>query len=322
VYDIMLKGIEGNEFIKWDLQVTGNGQIVFTPDDLVVNGYDPGSKDLVNQTEQAAVLPPETAALPAGGKTASGISAGGTWAARSSIVSAAQRYIGARYVYGSQSPPEKFDCSGLVNQAYKEGANIAIPRSSSEIWARGRKISRAELAPGDIIVFSENGTTPTHVAMYVDEDFMIHSVSIGSPTGVIQSRQSEGSWPRKVIGYVTFVGVEAAASAGVTGPAVTDFPVLVAPFLNRSVEVLPVQAGTGMSFVVTNGTGLNSEFAIFFYKTGGSRTNGETETLSIDNGASKASRAFFFAEKDQYRLEIASRTDNRTLLDYTFNVEE
>jgi len=311
IYDIMLKNGEGQEFIKWDVRISDNAQVVFTAGDLA-RGEDPGPPASTKVLVQGASQSAAPAASPAGGINA----------LRSSIVSAAQRYLGARYVYGSQSPPEKFDCSGLVNQAYKEGANIAIPRSTSEIWSKGRKISKADLAPGDIIVFSENSVTPSHVAIYVDETYMIHSVSIGNPTGVVQSRQSDGSWPRKIIGYVTFVGVQAAASASAREPAVTEFPVLAASFLNRSTEVIPVQAGTGMSFVITNGTGTNANFDIFFYKAGSLRANSEKETLSIANTASKASRAFFFTEKGQYHLEIASRTDNKTLLDYTFSVEE
>jgi len=313
VYDIMLKNNEGAEFIKWDLQIRDNIQIVFTANDLVKE---------YNQETKGVFQAVPVAGASAGSTSTGSINAGGINAVRSAIVKAAQRYLGARYVYGSQSPPDKFDCSGLVNQAYKEGANIAIPRSTTEIWAKGEKIGKADLAPGDIIVFSENKLTPSHVAIYVDETYMIHSVSIGNPTGVIQNRQSDGSWSQKVIGYVTFVGVQAAVSVSAREPTVTEFPVLAASFLNRSAEVLAVQAGTGMNFFVTNGTGADSEFDILFYKAGNLRANGEKEALSIANGASKASRVFFFTEKGQYRLEIISRPDNRTLLDYTFNVEE
>jgi len=322
VYDIMLKNNEGGQFVKWDIQISDNMQIVFTADDLD-KGEKPETKGLIQQASHTtASVAPAVQAVPAAGASASRINDGGINTVRNAIVKAAQRYLGARYVYGSQSPPEKFDCSGLVNQAYKEGANIAIPRSTTEIWAKGRRISKADLAPGDIIVFSENSITPSHVAIYVDETYMIHSVSIGSPTGVIQNRQSDGSWPRKVIGYVTFVGVQAAASVSAREPAVTEFPVLAASFINRSTEALAVQAGTGMNFVVTNGTGADGNFDIFFYKPGNLIVNGETETIFIANGASRASRAFFFAEKGQYRLEITSRTDNRTLLECIFNVEE
>jgi len=311
VYDIMLKNNEGQEFIKWDARISDNAQIIFTTDDLAKR-EDPAPAANTRVLVQGASQSSATAAS----------SAVGINTVRRAIVSTAQRYLGARYVYGSQSPPEKFDCSGLVNQAYKEGANIAIPRSTSEIWAKGRRISKADLAPGDIIVFSENSITPSHVAIYVDETYMIHSVSIGNPTGVVQARQSDGSWPRKIMGYVTFVGVQTAASASAREPAVTEFPVLAASFLNRSTEAIPVQAGTGMSFVITNGTGADGNFDVSFYKAGSLRANSEKETLSIANKTSKASRAFFFAERGQYRLEIASRADNRTLLDYTFNVEE
>jgi len=318
VYDIMLKNNEGAHFIKWDIQVSENMQIVFTANDLV-KGDNPEAKGAVH------VIPASGASASgtnAGNTSAGSVNTGGINAVRSAIVKTAQRYLGARYVYGSQSPPDKFDCSGLVNQAYKEGANIDIPRSTTEIWEKGKKISKADLAPGDIIVFSENKLMPSHVAIYVDETYMIHSVSIGSPTGVIQNKHSDGSWSGKVIGYVTFMGVQAAATINAREPTVTEFPVLAASFLNRSAEILAVQAGTGMSFVLTNGIGADSDFDLLFYKTGNPRTNGEKETISIANGSSKASRAFFFTEKGQYHLEISTRKENKVLLEYTFNVEE
>jgi hypothetical protein len=113
-----------------------------------------------------------------------------------------------------------------------------------------------------------------------------------------------------------------AAPASAGGPAITEFPVLAASFLSRSAEVLAVQAGTGMSFVITNGTGAGGNFDLFFRRAGVNRANGETGSVYIANGASVASRAFFFAEKGQYRLEITSRADGKTLLEYIFNLEE
>ena len=317
VYDIMLRNNEGDRFIKWDIQIRDNMQIIFTAKDLV-KGDNPEAKGVVQ------IIPVSGASASGANSSANtgGINTDGMNTVRSSIVKTAQKYIGARYVYGSQSPPEKFDCSGLINQAYKEGANITIPRNTTEIWAKGNRISKAELAPGDIIVFSENSVTPSHVAIYVDETYMIHSVSIGSPTGVIQNKQSDGSWPRKVIGYVTFVGVQGTASANAREPIVTEFPVLAASFLNRNAEILAAQAGTGMTFVITNGTGADSSFDILFYKADNPRANSETEALFIANGASRGSRAFFFSEKGQYRLEVTSRTDKKMLLEYNFNVEE
>jgi len=57
VYDIMLKNDEGQEFVKWDIRVNDNEQVVFTAGDLV-KGEDSGlaasTKILVQGASQSA----------------------------------------------------------------------------------------------------------------------------------------------------------------------------------------------------------------------------------------------------------------------------
>jgi len=98
----------------------------------------------------------------------------------------------------------KFDCSGLVCQVYKD-AGIAIPRTSSEMGNKGRKITKETAAPGDIIIFdlSGKGKTVNHVAIILDSTTMIHSVG---PGGVDIVRQSD--WANYIMGYRTFVKKE------------------------------------------------------------------------------------------------------------------
>ena len=120
------------------------------------------------------------------------------------ILNAAKEYLGASYQAGAREPPYRFDCSGLVSQAYLDAAGISIPRNSSQIWAQGKKIDDHSVQPGDIIVFGERGT-PNHVAIYIDETSMIHSASSGTETGVVISRQDENYWSQRFMGYVTFM---------------------------------------------------------------------------------------------------------------------
>ena len=242
---------------------------------------------------------------------------------RAAIVNSAKKYLGATYTHGSMNPapPMKFDCSGLVSQAYIDAMNIVIPRSSSEIWAKGKRLSKSDMKPGDIIVFSENGSTPSHVSIYEDSTYMIHSVSAGSPTGVIRQTQTSGSWPNKVLGYVTFVGVP--ISRGSKNLAVSELFFEITGSPQNKTDSVPVQAGSALSFNFVNNSGSDGDFNLYFYKVGASKDSAETETLSIKNRANADTQnAFFCQEAGRYRLEVARRSDNRILIDHIFVCSE
>ena len=245
-------------------------------------------------------------------------------AVRYAIVNAARRHIGARYQWGAKrpQPPARFDCSGLVSQAYLEATGMLIPRTSSQMWAQGRRVDKNSVQPGDIIVFGERGST-THVAIFVNSTYMIHSASAGPRTGVIQSRQDENFWAQRFMGFVTFVGTPQRES-GVSPLqlAVNNFPVEITNSPLSGTEPLPVLAGTGVSFVITNSTGRDGEFGVYFYRANLARETGKTETLTIRNGETGESMIFIGEDPVQYRVAIVNRLDNRTMFDYTYSFEE
>jgi hypothetical protein len=213
----------------------------------------------------------------------------------------------------------KFDCSSLVAQVFRDAGNMAVPRTTSEIWARGRRINANQIQPGDIIVYTHNGRTPGHVSIVVDRNYMIHAVSTGSQTGVIHQRQNSGTWPQRVMGYVTFVGVNLPPSRSIRMP-VYEMPLEITTTLTRNTEQLAVQKGTALTFDLLNATGRSGEFEVFFYRAGTSRASGDTETHRIINGEVLRTGIFRADELGQYRLEI--RTGNSILLDYIFVVED
>ncbi|MEQ4716421.1 C40 family peptidase [Nonomuraea sp. B19D2] len=89
-------------------------------------------------------------------------------------VSAAKNQIGDPYRYGGTGPGS-FDCSGLVQYAWKK-AGVKIPRVASSQFARiGNKVSWRHLQPGDLLFFNGLG----HVGMYVGKGRMIHSPRTG-----------------------------------------------------------------------------------------------------------------------------------------------
>ncbi len=94
----------------------------------------------------------------------------------SSVTSAAISLIGSRYVRNSSNPAVGFDCSGFVHYIYSLfGYNL--PRTAGGLRYAGNEVSEANMQPGDIIVWSDNGYSATHVGIYVGGGNMVHSAN-------------------------------------------------------------------------------------------------------------------------------------------------
>ncbi|WP_426365435.1 C40 family peptidase [Streptomyces sp. E-08] len=80
------------------------------------------------------------------------------------IVAFARAQIGDAYVSGGTGP-NSWDCSGLVQAAYK-AAGIDLPRISYQQSSMGTSVSLSDLQPGDVLYWgSRSGSY--HVAIYV-----------------------------------------------------------------------------------------------------------------------------------------------------------
>lgn len=67
------------------------------------------------------------------------------------VMQVARAQIGKPYVWGAAGP-NAFDCSGLVQYAYKKGAGMMLPHFDGDQIKHGRAIhSRSALMPGDIV---------------------------------------------------------------------------------------------------------------------------------------------------------------------------
>ena len=69
---------------------------------------------------------------------------------------------GKPYVWGATGP-NSFDCSGLVQWAYRQ-VGVGVPRVSQAQQQVGQAISPAAIQPGDLVFF---GTPAYHVGIYV-----------------------------------------------------------------------------------------------------------------------------------------------------------
>jgi len=131
-----------------------------------VDGVDPGLA--------AGSLPPP----PTGG--------GGAAAA----VRYAYAQLGKPYAFGADGPGS-FDCSGLTMMAWRQGG-IALPHSAAGQIGVGRRVTRAELQPGDLIF---RYSPISHVAMYVGGGMQIAATHTGSTV------KAQSAFQGPIVGY-------------------------------------------------------------------------------------------------------------------------
>ena len=94
------------------------------------------------------------------------------------VVDLAYKQLGKPYVWGATGP-SSFDCSGLTSYVYKNGANVNLPRTSTEQVNVGKTVSKSNLKPGDLVFFSTTGKGISHVGLYIGDSKMIHAPKPG-----------------------------------------------------------------------------------------------------------------------------------------------
>lgn len=87
--------------------------------------------------------------------------------------------IGKPYVWGATGP-SSFDCSGLTQAAWRS-AGVSLPRTTYTQINAGQRVSRSELAPGDLVFFYSG---ISHVGLYVGGGRMIHAPRPGAPVRI------------------------------------------------------------------------------------------------------------------------------------------
>jgi peptidoglycan DL-endopeptidase CwlO len=100
-------------------------------------------------------------------------------AARASAMQKALGKIGSRYRYGA-SGPNAFDCSGLVNWAFRT-SGTSLPRTSRAMARVGTPVAKSALQPGDLVFFYRG---PSHVGIYVGNGKVVHASNPRHPVRV------------------------------------------------------------------------------------------------------------------------------------------
>jgi cell wall-associated NlpC family hydrolase len=128
------------------------------------------------------------------------------------IVSLAYSKLGSAYVYGAEGP-NSFDCSGFVYWVVNNSgiSGLSVPRSSYDLYNKYKSYnigtSVANAKPGDIILFSNNGSASgiCHSAIYYKDSKMIHASS--PDTGVILTLVSYSTSNKSVFAIIRLPGL-------------------------------------------------------------------------------------------------------------------
>ncbi|MGW5662995.1 C40 family peptidase [Streptomyces sp. NPDC003758] len=141
---------------------------------------------------EAASRSAERTVLAAATSTSTGSStATGSAAA---VVAFVKAQIGKAYVSGATGP-SAYDCSGLVQTAFKQ-VGINLPRVSQDQSTAGTQVSLSNLQPGDILYWGGAGSA-YHVAVYVGDGMFVgaqnpssgvgeHPLSYDPPSGAVR----------------------------------------------------------------------------------------------------------------------------------------
>lgn len=106
------------------------------------------------------------------------------------------------YVWGGNSLTKGVDCSGLVQQVYKQ-LGINVPRTTYEQAKSGKIVSLNNLLPGDLIFYNTGSSDPngigtlSHVAIYIGNGQIIEAPRRGIPVRI--SSINGGGTPARAV---------------------------------------------------------------------------------------------------------------------------
>jgi cell wall-associated NlpC family hydrolase len=116
-----------------------------------------------------------------------------------SLIDYALSLVGVNYKYGGLSPETGMDCSGFVSYVFLHAVGLELPHNAFAISREGRKISRNELKPGDLVFFHTLRRAFSHVGIYLGDNLFVHSAS--SKTGQVEiSDMQDSYWSKRFNG--------------------------------------------------------------------------------------------------------------------------
>lgn len=113
-----------------------------------------------------------------------------TWCAR--------KQQGKMYCWGGNNPATGFDCSGLTQYAFKQGAGINLPRTAAAQYQVATKVNPQDARRGDLVFFKTRGKRVSHVGIYLGDNKFIHAPRTGKS---ITTSKLQGYWKQRLVGF-------------------------------------------------------------------------------------------------------------------------
>ncbi|MGQ9512456.1 C40 family peptidase [Thermodesulfitimonas sp.] len=113
------------------------------------------------------------------------------------LLAYARSLLGIRYRWAGESPATGFDCSGFTKHVFGR-FGVALPHSAAAQYSCGVPVARAELMPGDLLLFRISGSGIDHAAIYCGDERFIHASSCGGCVRV--DALTEPYWSSHLVG--------------------------------------------------------------------------------------------------------------------------
>lgn len=106
-------------------------------------------------------------------------------------------YRGVPYRFGGTDPSTGFDCSGFVRYVLARH-QLEVPRTTTEQFQLGRRISRDNIRAGDLVFFTTIAPGASHVGLAISATEFIHAPAA---SGVVRVESIQSSyWRPRFVG--------------------------------------------------------------------------------------------------------------------------
>lgn len=106
------------------------------------------------------------------------------------LINQGMEYLGIRYRFGGTSPETGLDCSGLVQNVFRNALGLDLPRTAREMARLGDKVGLDDLKPGDLVFFNTMRRAFSHVGIYMGDGRFLHAPSRGGQVRIEEMDQT------------------------------------------------------------------------------------------------------------------------------------
>lgn len=96
-------------------------------------------------------------------------------AAANEVVLFALGLLNTGYRFGGSNPESGLDCSGMTAYIFREALGMNLPHNAQQQSRLGKAVGRDQLLAGDLVFFNTNGSTISHVGLYIGENRFVHA---------------------------------------------------------------------------------------------------------------------------------------------------